>query len=881
MSRWYSKNLNEVLRELKTSEKGLDRGEVKKRLRQYGLNDIKEARKINIPLIFLRQFKSYFILILLFATLISFLIGKTVEASVILALVVIIVILGFVQEYRAEKAMQALKKLFVPKTRVIRSSVIKEISTRELVPGDIVLLQTGDRIPADCRLIEAVNLKVDESALTGESIPVTKQETVLQEATLAERRNMAFMGTLVTYGRAKAVVVETGINTELGKIAGIIKEKEVETPLQVKLTQFTKWLGIFILAISIFLLFIGSLAGESLFNMFFVVIALAVASVPEVLPTLITVTLALGVHKMAKGNAIVRKLSAVETLGSVTVICADKTGTMTTNEMMVRKIWCDNKFIDVTGTGFEPKGEFYVNKKKIDPSKDSVLIKALEIGRLCNDAELQSPLPLIQPSWNIIGDPTEGALLVAARKAKIKEVGKRINELPFSSERRMMTVVCEMPHGIEAYVKGSTEKILEISTCVNTNNRTKKIDEKNKRKILEVGEKLAEQGLRVLALAYKKLPKNYNLKKVEKDLVFVGLVGMSDLPREEVKQAIQLCKKAGIKVIMVTGDHLLTATAIAKEIGLLTDKGKILTGEELDKLKNDDFEKIVEDILVYARVTPEHKLKIVKMLKKKGHVVAVTGDGVNDAPALKFSDIGVAMGIKGTDVAREASDMVLTDDNFATIVKAVEEGRGIYDNLRKYIRYLLTINMSEIFFVSMTTLARLPLPLLPLQILWLNLITDGPPALALSVDPKDPEIMKRKPRNPKHSILHGMKIFLIAAGCLALVTEMVAFVYSLFIGSSIEKSRTMAFTTAVMFQLFFALNCRSENKSVLNVGIFSNKYLLLGMLISILMQLMVIYTPFLQPIFGTASLNAIEWLIILVLASSGLLLSPRVFMTAK
>jgi Ca2+-transporting ATPase len=884
--KWYSKSVEEVLRILETSKNGLKEDIARKRLEKFGPNEIKEERKIKLHLILLRQFKSYFILILLFASLISFLIGKTIEAITVIVLIFITVALGFIQEYRAEKSMLTLKKLFVPKTRVIRDGIIKEISSKELVKGDIVLLQVGDRVPADCRLIEVFDLRVDESALTGESIPVEKHTKAIKEAVLAEVKNMVFAGTLVTHGRAKAVVVETGSNTELGKIAKIIKEKDVETPLQVKLTQFTKWLGIFILIISASLFYIGILRGEKLFDIFFVVISLAVSAVPETLPTLITVTLALGVYKMAKNNAIVRKLSAVETLGSVTAILADKTGTMTTNEMTVRKIWCNDKFIEVTGLGFNPEGEFYLNKKKIYPHEDVVLTKLLEIGMLCNDSELQPPITLIKPTWSIIGDPTEGSLLVLAKKANIKKVGKRIDEIPFSSERRMMTTIYEMPYGIEAFVKGSKEKILENSTHIYRNGKILKIDEKLRAKILKVGEDMAKEGMRVLALAYKKLAKNYKIDHVEKDLIFVGLVGIIDPPRKEVKKAIQLCKNAGIKVIMLTGDHLLTAISVAKEVGLFKGKGKFLTGEELDKLKDEELEEIVEDVLIYARVTPEQKLRIVKLLKKKGHIVAVTGDGINDAPALKFSDIGIAMGIKGTDVAKEASNMILTDDNFATIVKALEEGRGIYDNIRKYIKYLLTINLSEIFLVSITMLAKLPLPLLPLQILWLNLVTDGPPALALSVDPKDPDIMKRKPRNPKHGILHGMKLFLIAAGCLALLTEVIAFVFTYVNGimlglheaEVLKKARTITFTVGVMFQLFFVFNCRSDNKSFLKAGIFSNKYLILSVLASIILQLMVIYSPLLQTIFETVPLNAFDWLLIILLSSSGLLLHPKVFM---
>ncbi len=875
--KWHAKNIEEIFKILKTSKDGLKKTDVKSGLRQFGSNDIKEARKINTPLIFLRQLKSYFILILVLAATVSFLIGKTAESFLIFILVVATCVMGFVQEYRAEKAMRALKKLFVPKSKVIRNGVVREISSRKLVPGDIILLQAGDRVPADARLIELANLRVDESTLTGESTPVTKHEMSIAEDTeLAEKKNMVFMGTAIIYGRAKAVVVETGVRTELGKIATLIKEKEIETPLQVKLTQFTKWFGMLVLLISISLFILGILRGEEIFGMFLLVTALSVAAVPEVLPTLITVTLSFGVHTMAKSHAIVRKMSAVETLGAVTVICTDKTGTLTSNEMTVRKIYAGGETIEVGGIGFEPIGEFMKKGKIIDTEKIRDLNMLFKISALCNDTKL-----IKNGSWNVIGDPTEGALTVLAAKAnflqsELFKSSPRIAELPFSSERKRMTTIHSSKNGVFSCTKGAPEEVIKICRYLTKDSKIKKLSEKDKKIVIEQSKIMAKEGLRVLALAYKKLPnKDFRSKSVERNLVFVGLVGMYDPPRAEVAEAIRTCRQAGIKVVMVTGDHLLTATSVAKEVGLLLDDGKILTGEELSKLKDGEFGKIVEDVLVYARVTPEHKLRIVKMLKKKGHVVAVTGDGVNDAPALKFSDIGVAMGMKGADVAKEASNVVLTDDNFATIVKAIEEGRHIYDNLRKFMRYLLAINLSEIFFVSITTLARLPLPLLPLQILWLNLVTDGPPALALSTDKKNKELMNRKPRNPRHGILHGMKLFLVTAGILALVTELSIFIYYLFIGSSIEKARTMAFTVAVMFQLIFVFNCRSENKSISTSAIISNKYLLLSVGISIAMQLIVIYTPFLQPVFGTTELGLSEWMIVLGLASSGLLLSPK------
>lgn len=879
MREWYTKSVNEVLKELGVSKNGLSENEVRKRLKKFGSNELIEKRRITPLLIFLRQFKNFFIIMLIIAGSISFVIDRMIDAAVIFLFMFIITIVGFIQEYKAEVAMRVLKSLIVPKARVVRNGVEKEIPAKHLVPGDIILLNEGDRVPADARLIDIINLKVDESSLTGESIPVTKTVSVIKETHLAERRNMVFLGTLVTAGKARAVVTETGMKTEMGSIAELVQREERITPLQTKLDNFAKWLGMFVLFLISVVFVLGITRQQPLFDMFLTSVSLAVAAVPQGLPIIITIALALGVERMVKRNCIVRKLSAVETLGSTTVICSDKTGTMTTNEMTARKIFFDNKICGVGGTGFEPEGEFYVNKKPIDLKRHESLLTLLKISALCNDAKLVK-----EERWKILGDPTEGALLVLSAKGGIwqddlKKVLPRIAELPFSSERKMMTTVHSTKKTVLAFSKGAPETILENSSHMQTGSGIKKLTKKDRQRILTIVKKFASNGLRTIAFAYRKLPdSDFRSEVIEKNLVFVGLVGMIDTPRKETKEAIRLCRKAGIKVVMITGDHKDTAVAVAKEVGLLDEDDKILTGDELDKLEDIEFYEIVENISVYARVSPRHKVKILNALREKGHIVAVTGDGVNDAPALKGADIGVAMGIKGTDIAKEASDMVLIDDNFATIVNAVEEGRGIYDNIRKFIRYAVTINLSEIFFVSMTILAGLPLPLIPIQILWLNLLTDSFPALALAADPRDPEIMRRKPRNPKHSILHGMKVFLIAAGSLALATEMLIFVYELSLGSSIERARTMAFTTAIMFQLFFVFNCRSENKSVFDVGISTNKYLVGAVLLSVFLQMIVIYHPALQSIFGTVSLSLVDWMRITLLSASGLLLSPRKFL---
>jgi len=885
--KWHTKDVDDILKKLDSSSQGIDEKEAELRLKKYGFNEFIEKRRITPFLIFLRQFKSFLIIILLVATLISVLIGRIIDATVIFALVLINAILGFVQEYRAEKSMQALKGLVVPKAKVIRDGHEKEIPARKLVPGDIILLEEGDRIPADARLIETFELKVDESNLTGESVPVAKREVVLNDVQLAERTNMAFMGTLVVYGRAKAVVVSTGMQTEIGEIAGMIQVGERETPLQLKLVEFGKWLALVTLTIAGMVFALGFFRGQNIFDMFLTSIALAVSAVPEGLPVIVTITLAIGVQRMAREKAIIRKLSAVETLGSTTVICSDKTGTMTTNEMTVRKIYTNDRIIEVTGVGFEPHGKFLLEGKEVSLEEEDEFKLLLRISSMCNDATLSK-----DGGWHAIGDPTDGALVVLASKAgmwqeEMKKEYPRTAELPFSSERKMMTTIHSASKETVAYAKGAPETILDKCSHILKNSKTTALTKKEKDKILDELNRMADEGLRTLALAYKKLPdKDFGQNVVEKDLIFVGLVGMIDPPRNETKNAIGLCKQAGIKVVMITGDHKNTAVAVAKEIGLLEEGKKILAGEELDNLDDIDLNEIIEDVSVFARVSPRHKVRIVNALKQKGHVVAVTGDGVNDAPALKDAHIGVAMGIKGTDVAKEASEMVLADDNFATIINAVEEGRGIYDNIRKFIRYVLSVNFSEIFFIGITTLARLPLPLLPIQILWINLLTDGVPALALTVDPKDPDIMKKKPRNPKEGVLHGMKLFILGASSLALLTELGIFVWTCTGGfaytctagtPSYLKAMTMAFTTAIMFELFFVFNCRSETKSFFRMNLLTNKRLILGVFITALLHLMILYVPFFNPYFGTVPLGISDWLIILLLASSGLLISPRIF----
>ncbi|RLG71054.1 MAG: calcium-transporting P-type ATPase, PMR1-type [Thermoprotei archaeon] len=896
----HTMSVEEILKALKTTSKGLSEEEVKKRLEQYGPNELIAAKKISPLKIFLEQFKDVLVIILLIATIVSMLIGEFLDASVIMAIVFACVLLGFTQEYRAEKALEALKKLAAPAARVLRNGRIMEIPAREVVPGDIVLIEAGDRIPADARLIEAIDLHVDEAVLTGESVPVSKTIEPLPDPKIpvADRKNMVFMGTHATYGRGKAVVSATGMNTEFGKIAGMLQYVEEEkTPLQERLEHVGKWLGILCLVVCFAVAVLGIFRGHGILEMFIWGVSLAVAAVPEALPAVVTISLAVGVQRMVKRNAIVRKLYAVETLGCVNVICADKTGTITKNEMTVREIYVNNKIIKVTGSGFDIKGEFYDGNSKINPQNIENLSLILRIGALCNNAQLETK----SGSANIVGDPTEIALLVSAVKAgmDLEELNKkypRIGEIPFDSNRKCMTTVHRTPEGEKiAYVKGAPEVILQKCSYIYLNGEVKKLTEEKRQELLEITQNMASNALRVLAMAYKKLNgvATYSAEEVEKDLIFVGLQGMIDPPRDEVIPAMELCKKAGIRVIMITGDHKLTAVAVAKEIGLLDETvgdKHVLTGTELDSMSDEEFEKVVDEISVYARVSPEHKVRIVNALKKKGYVVAMTGDGVNDAPAVKRADVGVAMGIKGTDVTKEASEMILADDNFATIVAAVEEGRGIYDNIKKYLMFLLSCNVGEILLMFVASLIGLPLPLLAIHILLINLTTDGLPAIALSVDPPDPDIMKRPPRDPKESIFTPRIKGIIGTGgsLMAIIgLPLFACVYARMLGlplfawiyqrlpsepsPELMYAQTMIFWWMTLFEMFRAFACRSEIKTSFELGFTTNKYLLYGILSSIFITLLIIYVPALQLLFKTTPLYLGDVLLAAVLSITSLI----------
>jgi len=890
---WHSMKIEDLNRNLKTGPGGLSREEAERRLKEFGFNELREIRRVTALRIFLGQFKDIFVIMLLAAILISVLVGEMVDALTISAIVVLNAVVGFVQEYRSEKAMEAMKKLTAPKARIIRDGKETLIPAREVVPGDAAILEAGDRIPADGRLLEAIDLKTDEAVLTGESTPVEKKAIVVKaETPVGDRKNMVFMATHTTYGRGKAVITSTGMSTEFGKIAEMVQTiEEEEPPLKLKLRQFAKKLGIIIVIVCavIFLLevvrfLLGASGEERISEMFLIPIALAVSAVPEGLPAIVTVTLALGARELARRNAVIRRLSSAETLGSTTIICSDKTGTLTKGEMTVRKIYVNDEIIGVTGVGYESKGEFYRDKNLVDPKEDVHLNLLLRIGTLCNNAKYEEP--------KIIGDPTEGALIVAAAKAGILQDATeskypRLDEIPFSSERKRMTTIHRTPEGeLVAYVKGAPETILERCTHVFKGGEVRRLGEREKEEILEVNDELASEALRILGTAYRDLPKtlkDFTEENVENHLIFVGLMGMIDPPREEVKEATRLCEKAGIKPVMITGDHKLTAIAIAKDIGILKS-GLVLTGEELEQMSDEEFEKVIEDVGVYARVYPEQKIRIVKALKKKGHIVAMTGDGVNDAPALKRADIGVAMGISGTDVAREASDIVLTDDNFATIVNAVEGGRTIYDNIRKSSFFLLRCNFDELALIGTFALLGLKLPLTAGMILWINLVTDGGPALALTMDPPEKDVMERPPRNPNEGVLHGRMASIIATFVtqFLLTGGLFYWQYYMLPGPLTElklaQARTMAFIRATLQELFVVWNCRSEKRNAFRVEFLSNKFLLVAVVISGLLTILV---PFIG-LFGTVVLDdPIEWAIAIIASLSGLLILPEIFYGRK
>ena len=867
---------------------GLTDKEAKKKLEKHGPNILAERKKISPLKILIQQFTDLMIIILIISTIISGFMGEMTEAATIIAIVVINALLGFIQEFKTEKTMEALKSLAAPNAKVIRNEQQVSIPAEEIVPGDVLVIEAGDRVAADAAILECNSLSVDESLLTGESVPVEKHALINTKSAVDpyDKKSSVYMGTVVTGGRAKAVVYATGMKTEMGSIADMIQNiEDDETPLQKRLTHLGKYIAIGCLIICAIVSITGVLRGEKLFTMLLSGISLAVAAVPEGLPAIVTISLALGVQRMLKRNALIRKLPAVETLGCASIICSDKTGTLTENKMTVRKIYAAGYQLAVKGNGYNTEGSFLVDNKQTDPLRVEGIKLALEIGTLCNNSVINRPqsgnsamgkiksIFSKQESLKISGDPTEIALTIAAAKAGITEnylssSYQRIDELPFDSDRKCMSVVCRNSKGeIFVFTKGAPDIIIDKCNRIMSSRGTIKLDGVTRRTITKLNDGMADNALRVMGLAYRKLETGKyspGAGNIENELVFVGLMGMIDPPRKEAIEAVQKCRLAGIKPVMITGDHKLTATAIARELNIYCDGDEVLTGAELDKMGEAGLAKIAESVSVYARVSPKHKLMIVKVLKKLGHIVAMTGDGVNDAPAVKEADIGVSMGITGTDVTKEASSMVLLDDNFATIVAAVEEGRVIYNNIRKFIRYMLACNLGEVLTMFLGMLMWLPIPLLPIQILWVNLATDGLPAIALGLDPPERDIMMRPPRGANDNIFsHGLFKLIISRGVFIGLSTLGVFVSILYFVNNVELARTGAFMTLVITQLIHVFECKSETRNIFEISLFDNIPLVLAVLCSVVMILGVVYVPALQRIFETTALGINEWLLII------------------
>lgn len=895
---WHRMEPRELVEKLGSDAvRGLTAKEAARRLAEYGRNELAEGKRIPPLILFANQFKDFMVLVLIGATLISGLLGEYLDAAAIFAIILLNGVLGFIQEYRAEQSLRSLKALSAPSAHVIRDGVPADIPAVALVPGDIVVVRSGDRIPADIRLLEASSLYAEESALTGESVPVGKHAMPIREAVLAagDMKNIGYMGTMVTRGTGRGIVIRTGMQTEMGKIAHMIEQaEEAETPLQRRLAQLGKVLIAVALALTVMVVAAGILHGQPVYDMFLAGVSLAVAAIPEGLPAIVTIALALGVQRMIKRRAIVRKLPSVETLGCASVICSDKTGTLTQNKMTVTRLWTGGRTLEVTGEGYVPRGEVLENGVPADLKGDAALRRMLQVAALCNNARLERLPDETEPprrtkegsrrgrevrqseeQWKMTGDPTEGALIVLAAKlgvtvSSLEGLYRREKEYPFDAERKRMSVLIGHQGGRLICTKGAPDLLMEQCAYVLWDGNVVPFTPTLRKKAAEAAERMAESALRVLGFAYRDLrPQDAadSAADVERQLIFVGLAGMIDPPRREVRESISLCRQAGIKTVMITGDHRLTAEAIAGQLGILPRGGRSLTGQQLAALTDAQLDRIVEDTYVYARVAPEHKLRIVKALQRRGHVVAMTGDGVNDAPAIKAADIGIAMGITGTDVAKEASSLVLSDDNFATIVSAIEEGRGIYENIRKFIRYLLASNVGEILTMFLAMMMGLPLPLVPIQILWVNLVTDGLPAMALGVDQPEKDLMRQRPRGARESIFArrlGWKI--ISRGVLIGLCTLGAFVLTLrSSGGDLAQAQTVAFATLVMAQLIHVFDCRSS-RSIFHRNLLENRWLVMAVLSSLALMIPVLYVDALQMIFKTVPLGLRDWALVFVAA---------------
>ncbi len=863
-SLWHTKTTREVLFELDTSPDGLTDKEAKERLKIYGENEMEVEDSTPLLKIFFEQFRNLMVIVLLVATLISGLLGEITDALTILVIVLVNAILGFAQQWRAERSLDALRKLAAPQAKALRDGRFQLIPASELVPGDMIEVEAGDRIPADARIVESFSLETEESSLTGESLPVPKSAEVVKEAsaTLGDRINLLYMGTTVSRGNAIAVVVDTGMSTEMGQIAELIQQGGTGlTPLEHRLNQLGQVLVYLSIMITAGVVVAGVLHGHDLYEMFLAGVSLAVAAIPEGLPAIVTVALAIGVQRMIKRNAIVRKLPSVETLGCATVILSDKTGTLTQNQMTVVELECEGKTFTVEGEGYNPEGRILYNNRPLGILPEA-LTKLVMIGLYCNHARIEQ----VDRQFVASGDPTEAALLTFASKAGLDKQEKVISENPFDSDRKRMSVLIATDNGNEWLVKGAPDVLLDLCAYTYLNGKIETMTAGQRASIRSKMEEMAGKALRTLGFAYRQAGAMWaGVDEAESHLVWVGMVGMIDPPRKEVRDAITTCKQAGIRPVMITGDHQLTAVAVARHLGILPPNGKVITGSELDQLGDRDLENIVNDVYVFARVSPFHKLRIVQSLQQLGHVVAMTGDGVNDAPAIQSADIGIAMGRTGTDVAREASDLILADDHFATIVAAVEEGRAIYDNIRKFIRYLLSSNVGEIVTMFVAMIAGLPLPLLPIQILWVNLVTDGLPAIALGLDGASKGIMKKPPRPLKEGIFaNGLGMKIASRGLLIGLMTLAVFYATLVDTNNLKEAQTMAFATLVLAQLIHVFACRSVDRSIWRRDLFRNAWLIAAVISSFLMLLAVIYIPSLQTIFRTLSLSLIDWVVVFI-----------------
>lgn len=872
-AQWHSLDPEAALRLLDATRAGLSEAEAKKRLARYGHNELRGKKKTSQVLVLLRQFLNPLIYVLLIAVIISIVLRHFIDAGVIMSALIINAVVGFMQETRAERAMQALIQMVAPRAKVKREGKVQLIPARALVPGDIIILETGDKVPADARLVRVANLKVGEAILTGESMPVDKHVVALNEAVpVADRNNLVYMGTIVTYGRGTAVVASTGMVTEMGKIATAMEEVETEkTPLQKSIQKLSRYLIVVFLTVSALLLVVGRLKGLGWLEMFLLAVAAAVSAIPEGLPAVVTVVLAIGMRVMAHRNAIIRRLVAVETLGSATVICSDKTGTLTLSEVTVKRLYLDGHWIEVTGDGYRPQGEFRKDGQPLVPENEPPLTLMLKIGASCNDATLTHD---DKQGYSIFGDPTEGALLVAAAKTgmdreKLEHTFPRLDEIPFQSERRFMATLHSEDSRRVVYVKGSVEAVLARSRYLQKGNKAMPLTEADRQAIMQANDAMAQEAMRVIAMAYAD-HRAESAKLTEEDindgLVFVGLAGMADPPRPEAREAVKLCGEAGIKVVMITGDHKVTAESIARQLEL--PPGKTITGIELQQMSDAELAREIENVTVFARIEPLHKLRIVNALKSRGHTVAMTGDGVNDAPALKAADIGIAMGITGTDVAKEASVMVLADDNFASIIAAIEEGRAIFNRLRSVLFFLLSSNIAQLMALILAVLFIGKAPLLAVQIIWINLITDTAVAIPLGLEPKMGNELKQPPRHPDVGLMFRGLIYRI----IFLATLMGISIFLIFNWAqsriSIEEARTLVLVSIVTFAWFRALNARSDEWTVFKLGLLRNRWLIGAITVALAVQLLFIYVPYLRVVLHTVPLGIDRWGIALLMAGT-------------